>query len=96
METPLIIASCAGTQDTPKPQEDAKEVTTQKLTIPPDCPLPKIEKGMGMTEVVDIIGQPNDQEIYMTGKAFIPFYFGADSSRFVYYYKGLGQIYFSG
>jgi hypothetical protein len=93
---PFIIVSCAGIQGTQKSQEDTKELTTPKLAIPPNSPLSKIKEGMGMREVADILGQPNDQEGYMTGKAFIPFYFGSDVSRLVHYYKGLGQIYFSG
>src|SRR5438874_12253227 len=41
----------------------------------------KLELGMGMKQVMDLIGPPTDQGAYVTGKAFIPFYFGSDRYR---------------
>ena len=85
----------AGTQATLEASKPAQESTTPKLPIPPDCPLAKIKEGMGHQQVIDILGPPKDQEVYTTGKQWIPFYFGPDIVRTVYYYKGLGQIHFS-
>ncbi|MEY2686763.1 MAG: hypothetical protein RL375_961 [Pseudomonadota bacterium] len=56
----------------------------------------KLEIGMGMKEVTDIAGQPTDQGAYVTGKAWIPFYFGADRHRFEMVFKGQGRLIFAG
>ena len=63
--------------------------------IPSDSIFAKIKVGMGSTEVRDLIGHPTDTEWFQTGKAYIPFYFGHDTSRTVYHYKGEGRIIFS-
>lgn len=41
----------------------------------------KIRIGMGQKEVEDLIGVPNDSHDYVTGMAFISFYFGKDAYR---------------
>lgn len=105
----LMVYGCAGPQRTGglqspetgthgmlESQQVTDESITPKVPIPPDCPLAKIKEGMGTRQVMDILGSPTDQEAYMTGKVFIPFYFGSDSSRIVFYYKKLGKIYFTG
>jgi hypothetical protein len=51
---------------------------------------------MGMKQVTDIAGPPTDQGAYITGKAFIPFYFGSDRHRFELIYKGEGRLIFAG
>jgi len=56
----------------------------------------KIKLGMGMKEVTDLIGQPTDQGAYVTGKAFVPFYFGGDRYRHELLYKGMGRLVFAG
>ncbi len=55
-----------------------------------------LQMGMGMKQVTDIVGTPNDQGAYITGKAFIPFYFGDDKHRFEMAYKGQGRLIFAG
>ena len=92
----FFLTSCAGTGGPRESNDEAKEPATQKLPIPPNSPFAKIKKDMGSKQVIDILGPPKDQEAYATGKAFIPFYFGSDTSQLVFYYEGLGQIYFSG
>lgn len=52
--------------------------------------------GMGMRQVTDIAGQPTDQGAYVTGKAWIPFYFGSDRYRHELVYKGQGRLIFAG
>jgi hypothetical protein len=52
--------------------------------------------GMGMKQVTDLVGQPTDQGTYITGKAFIPFYFGSDRYRYELVYKGWGRLIFAG
>ena len=52
--------------------------------------------GMGMRQVTDITGQPTDQGAYVTGKAWIPFYYGGDRYRHELVYKGQGRLIFAG
>jgi len=56
----------------------------------------QLELGMGMRQVMDLIGPPTDQGAYITGKAFIPFYYGGDRYRHELAYKGQGRLVFAG
>lgn len=56
----------------------------------------RLQIGMSMRQVVDLAGQPTDQGAYMTGKAWIPFYFGSDRHRYEMAYKGQGRLVFAG
>lgn len=56
----------------------------------------QLQMGMGIKQVTDLIGQPTDQGAYITGKAFIPFYFGSDRYRHELVYKGQGRLIFAG
>ena len=52
-----------------------------------------IREGMSMEEVYALIGQPTATTTYQTGKAWIPFNFGAkDLARTVLLYKGQGRV----
>jgi hypothetical protein len=62
----------------------------------PGSKFPRLQIGMGMKQVIDLIGQPNDQGAYVTGKAWIPFYYGSDRYRHEMVYKGQGRLVFSG
>lgn len=88
-----VIAGCAKEQ--PKPEPTA--ANGPRLTPPPPgSALAKVHEGMTEKEVADILGPPDDSHVYVTGKAFIPWYFGPDQSRFATYYKGKGRVIFSG
>jgi len=63
---------------------------------PKGSPFSKISLGMPQKQVYDLIGEPSDTSSYMTGKAFIPFYFGSDATRLEAFYKGQGRITFAG
>ncbi|QFZ81646.1 hypothetical protein GFK26_02045 [Variovorax paradoxus] len=56
----------------------------------------RLQIGMSTKQVTDIAGPPTDQGAYMTGKAWIPFYFGSDRHRFEMTYKGQGRLIFAG
>ena len=56
----------------------------------------QLQIGMSAFQVTSQIGPPTDQGAYMTGKAWIPFYFGADRHRFEMVYKGQGRLIFAG
>jgi hypothetical protein len=64
--------------------------------VAPGSRFNQLKIGMGMKQVTDIAGQPTDQGAYITGKAFIPFYFGGDRHRFEMAYKGWGRLIFAG
>jgi hypothetical protein len=69
---------------------------THVRPVSPDSPLAKIQKGMGIKEVIDLLGPPTDQHTHITGKVFAPFYFGDDAAETDFLYKGLGRVTFSG
>ena len=62
----------------------------------PDSKFTQLQIGMPMKQVIDLIGPPTDQGAYVTGKAFIPFYFGSDRHRHEMVYKGQGRLIFAG
>jgi hypothetical protein len=55
----------------------------------------QLKIGMSHTQAIGLIGQPNDQGAHMTGKAWIPFYFGSDKYRYEVTYKGVGRLLFA-
>jgi hypothetical protein len=62
----------------------------------PGSKFTQIKIGMPMKQVMDIVGQPTDQGAYITGKAFIPFFWGSDRYRYELVYKGQGRLVFAG
>jgi hypothetical protein len=63
---------------------------------PPNSRFAQLQIGMGLRQVVNIVGPPTDQGAYVTGKAFIPFYFGSDRARLELVYRGQGRLIFAG
>lgn len=55
----------------------------------------KLQIGMGLREALDAAGPPTDQGAYVSGKAFIPFYFGSGGTRYEAAYKGHGRLIFA-
>ncbi len=62
---------------------------------PPGSKLARVTNGMAEAQVVEILGPPTSQQNYQTGKAWIPYYYGPDTGRLDYRYKGLGSVVFS-
>jgi hypothetical protein len=62
----------------------------------PGSKFSQLKIGMPMKQVMDLVGQPTDQGAYITGKAFIPFFFGGDRYRHELVYKGQGRLIFAG
>ena len=56
----------------------------------------QLQIGMPLKQVTDILGPPTDEGSYITGKAFIPFYYGSDRYRYELAYKGQGRLIFAG
>jgi len=55
-----------------------------------------LQIGMSMKQATDIAGEPTDQGAYVTGKAWIPFYFGSDRYRHEMVFRGQGRLIFAG
>lgn len=73
----------------------AARVEQQPTPIPPDSPFAKVQLGMSYKQVIDLIGEPTDNKIAATGKAWIPYYYGNDKILRTAYYKGIGRIMFT-
>ena len=86
----LTAWGCASSQGTP-----AEAAAADTTAVPDDSPLAQITMGMNDTDVRKILGEPTTQNAYMTGKAWIPYYYGPDTSRTDYVYQGIGRVVFS-
>ena len=62
----------------------------------PNTCFTKLQIGMPLQQVRDLCGASTDQGAYITGKSFIPFYFGSDRTRSEFIYKGEGRLVFAG
>jgi hypothetical protein len=62
----------------------------------PGSKFSQLKIGMSRAEVYSTVGNPTDQGAYVTGKAWIPFYFGSDRYRYEAAYKGMGRLIFAG
>lgn len=51
----------------------------------------QLQIGMGRAQVLSIVGNPTDQGAYVTGRAFIPFFFGSDRYRHELATRGWGD-----
>jgi hypothetical protein len=78
----------------PEPERPAAKPAWQ--APPASSPLAKVQAGMTEQEVQALLGVPSDQNMYVTGKAFMPFYYGRDRHRIAYFYKGVGRVVFAG
>ena len=67
-------------------------------TAPPPAgsALAKVQVGMSPREVEGVLGPPSAENAYITGKAFIPFFYGEDRWRRAYFYRGQGRVVFAG
>jgi hypothetical protein len=61
----------------------------------PGTKFTQLKIGMGMAQAREIVGNPTDQGGYVTGKAFIPWYFGSGKYRHELVYKGYGRLIFA-
>jgi outer membrane protein assembly factor BamE (lipoprotein component of BamABCDE complex) len=91
------LCSCASgsggqqAEDGPRAQAAA----AKGVAPPASSPLSKVKLGMNDAEVRKILGDPDNSNSYMTGKSWIPFYYGTDTSRSDWMYKGMGRVVFS-
>jgi hypothetical protein len=85
--------STAPKAEQPAKKEEAK--AAKGVPAPAGSPFSKVSAGMSDTEVRKILGEPDDSNGYITGKSFIPWYYGSDTSRSDWVYNGKGRIVFS-
>jgi len=78
------------------PSGSAAPAAATSAPVPANSPLAKVKVGMSEQDVRTILGPPTQENEYVSGKAFIPFYYGPDRSRRAYFYKGMGRVVFSG
>lgn len=102
-----FVTACTTTSPKPVTQESASTATPARaqpstapsadspVAPPADSKLAKIKTGMADTAVRRILGEPASSRSYMTGKRWIPFYYGPDTRRVEYIYSGLGRVVFS-
>ena len=64
--------------------------------IPAGSKWSKLQIGMEQGEVERILGSTQEVRVHPTAKAFIPFYFGTDSSRYEMVYRGQGSVSYTG
>lgn len=84
----------AAQSSAPPAKAAAPAAPTASAAIPKNHPFAKITKNMPENDVRKILGEPSDRRDYMTGKQFIPWYYGKDTSRSDWFYKGKGHIVF--
>ena len=97
----IMVGGCRQRQtaavNDPKPVKQEKQVSTQavKPAVNPNNILLNIKKGMTPEEVRNLIGNPQRQTVYETGKRWVPFYYGTDLQRMDWFYGNFGHITFS-
>jgi hypothetical protein len=90
----VAVGGCAkrGTSE-PRP---VAEPAVRGTPPPADSAMAKIKPGMRPEDVIALLGAPSRQSAYPTGKAWVPFYYGPDRWRSVYYYRGQGRVVMKG
>jgi hypothetical protein len=88
----LALAGCASSGG----EGAASAQAAPRAAAPPaGSPLARVTAGMNETEVRKLLGEPSRSNSYMTGKAWIPFYYGPDTARTDWVYDGQGRVVFS-
>ena len=80
-----------------QPQNPAQDSAQAASTtpIPKGHVFEKVKYDMTDAQVKQILGAPTSTQAYVSGKTFIPYYYGTEGSREAWSYKGKGQIVFS-
>lgn len=89
-------SSPSSTSDNKQAQSENSPVAGQTAGNPaPNSEFAKLKIGMSRRRVEDLIGPPNHTSSHITGKQFIPFYFGGDSYHMEAFYKNEGVLTYS-
>lgn len=89
----MTIAACLAAA--PACSKRAKKPAAPAVAIPASSPLSKVQMGMSDEDVRKLLGAPTATRSYMTGKAWMPYYAGSDTSRMAWTYAGQGEVVFS-
>jgi hypothetical protein len=93
----VALALVGGCAREPRARDEGRRAEDSKYPpAPSSSPMSKIVPGMSERDVMSLLGPPDDSNAYVTGKAFIPWYFGPDATRFACYWKGKGRVIFMG
>ena len=88
-----LLMGCASTASGPAPKSEAQ---TPSTTVPATSKFAQLQIGMARAEVHAKIGAASAFKVIPSGKAWIPFYYGADRTRTVEYYKNEGRLVYAG
>lgn len=91
----VLVVAVAGTAGCSRREPAEAPAAAAAVTVPASSPLSQITPGMADTDVRRILGEPTRSRSYMTGKAWIPWYYGSDTARSAYTYAGQGEVVFS-
>lgn len=93
-QTPASVATATGSNARIVKSKDGK-IDGEVIGSPASgSKFAKLEIGMSSTAVIMLIGVPDDQISLITGKAFIPFYFGSGTAEVEYFYAHSGRLTF--
>ena len=92
-----VLGACASSSGGGQAASNAgaQPAAAQSMAPPADSPLSQIKPGMNDAQVRRLLGDPENANAYVTGKAWIPFYFGTDTTRTDWMYRGQGRVVFS-
>ena len=103
---PVAAAPAPAPKETAKPAEAGKPRVVKSRdgtfegevygNIPANSKWAKLQIGMEQGEVERILGTSHEVRAHPTAKAFIPFYFGSDSTRYEIVYRGQGSVSYTG
>lgn len=93
----LMCVGCASSSGDGSSSKETPKNNHAKTwdALPAGHTFTKVSYGMGEKEVADLIGEPSDRSGYVTGQAWNPFYYGTDTHRQTWYYKGVGRLTFN-
>lgn len=89
------VNGCASSGSSGDSAAEASPAEATSAPVPASSKLARVKVGMNDVEVRKAIGEPDNLTNYMTGKAWIPFYFGGDTHRTEWIYTGVGRVVFS-
>ncbi|UCV03161.1 hypothetical protein [Dechloromonas denitrificans] len=103
---PVAAAPAPAAKEAAKPAEAGKPRVVKSRdgtfegevygNIPANSKWAKLQIGMDQGEVERILGTSHEVRAHPTAKAFIPFYFGSDSTRYEIVYRGQGSVSYTG
>lgn len=100
----ILVAVCAafvgcasggGGGSAPAASQGSAAADSNYSAPPTGSALAQVQVGWTDAQVRKALGEPDNSNAYMTGKSWIPFYYGPDTHRTDWMYKGKGRVVFS-